>query len=342
MARNEAGLVLLIMLLFVIYGLASMNQAFPERAPEVTDGEDVRMYRSVIERTHNGEGYYEVVGDELGTRGYPTQPFLNWRLPTMSVIMGFFPSPVWGQWVLVVLGLVTLVWWFQVIDYESGFGYAMICSVLLCGHLLICLNEQGYFYHELWAGMLIAFSLAAHARQYIVVSLVAGVLATFIRELAFLYLLIMFAVAWNEKRNGEVLGWLGGITIFSVALVYHASIVSGLVSSSHVTNESWIQFGGWSFVLSTGYWNAYLMASPKWVLAVILPLALVGLAGWRGPGVRSALVLAGYFSVFLIAGRANNTYWGLMYASLVPLGVTYAIPAVVDLVRTCMERTHHR
>ncbi|WP_447968956.1 hypothetical protein [Nitrospira sp. M1] len=298
------------------------------------------MYHSVIVRIHNGESYYDVVGDELRTRGYASRPFFNWRLPTLALIMGNLPSPVWGQWIVMALGLLTLFWWFQVLDRESGFVLALFWSLLFCGQLLLCLNDKGYFYHELWSGMLIAFSLAAYARKWLLLSMMSGMLAVFIRELAVLYLFIMIVAAWKEKRNHELLGWLGGMAAFSLALACHAWVVSGLLTSSDIANESWIQFGGWPFVLSTGNWNAFLLVSPKWIVAVILPLALIGIAGWRGAtGGRSALVLCVYCSAFLIAGRVDNTYWGFMYAPLIPLGIIYAVPSLFDLTMNLWGRS---
>jgi len=341
MTAREAGCILVGIVLLIIYGLASINQAFPTRQQEATDGEDARMYSRVIDRIHAGENYYHIVGEELRSRGYASRPFFNWRLPTIAWTIGHLPGHEWGKWVLVILALCATLLWFQVLDREEGFLFAVAGSILLCGPLLLCLSDQGFYYHELWAGVLISLSLAARARGNIVMSVLAGSLAVLVRELALLYVLIMLIVAWKERQQGETLGWLGGLTVFSVALTWHASTVSGLLSSIDQVNESWVQFGGWSFVLSTGNWNAFLLAAPQWVVAIVLPLALLGLNGRRGAeGIRSSLTLVVYCVAYLIAGRMNNAYWGMMYAPLVSLGFLYALPSILDLTKSLLSQSH--
>ena len=334
MTRKEASLILLSVVLLIMYGLISLTQAFPPRERSETDGEDARMYQSIIDRVRGGESYYTVVGDELRTRGYASRPFFNWRLPTMAWMMSQLPKSEWGRWILVTLAFVTMILWIQVLDREVGFPFAAAGGLLLCGPIFLCLSGTGFYYHELWAGMMIALSLAAYARGYKGVGIVAGIFSLFIRELALPYVVIMFVMAWREKRTSEALGWLGGLTAFSLVLLYHGYFVSGLLTSMDQSNDSWIQFGGWPFVMSTGIWNAFLLIVPKWVVAVVLPLAIMGLFGWRGSvGLRVAGTVGIYCCAYLIAGRPDNSYWGLIYAPLVPLGLLYTIPSLLDLWR---------
>ena len=337
---NKEALCLLVgALLLIIYGFVSINQAFPPRPHEDTDGEDARMYASVIKRVHAGESYYQIVGEELRTRGYASRPFFNWRLPTMAWTIGHLPRAEWGKWILLVLSGISLLFWFQVMDQEVGFRLAVVGSIFLCGPFLLCFSEQGFYYHELWAGVMISLSLAAHARGYIMTSIITGTLAVFIRELALPFVLIMLFLAWKERRQGETLGWLTGVTAFSLALTYHASIVSGLLTPDDQINRSWVQFNGWPFVLSTGNWNVFLLIAPQWVVAIVLPLALLGMMGRQGAGgMRSSLTLMVYLLAFLVAGRTNNAYWGMMYAPLVSLGFLYAIPSLVDLAKSAYMR----
>lgn len=331
-SKKQAGFIVVGVCLLIVYGLISLTQAFPIRQQEETDGEDARMYSHVIDRIHAGENYYQIVGEELRSRGYASRPFFNWRLPTIAWTIGHFPNHEWGKWLLIILSFLAMLLWFQVLEREEGLLFALIGGVMLCGPLLLCFSEQGFYYHELWAGVMISLSLAARARGNIAASILAGSLAVLVRELALLYVLIMLIVAWKERQQGETLGWLGGLTVFSIALTWHASTVSGLLSSIDQVNESWVQFGGWPFVLSTGNWNAFLLAAPQWVVAIVLPLALLGLNGRRGAeGIRSSLTLGAYCVAYLIAGRMNNAYWGMMYAPLVSLGFLYAFPSVLDL-----------
>ena len=129
--NKEAICLLVGALLLMIYGFASINQAFPSRPHEDTDGEDARMYSRVIERIQAGEPYYHIVGEELRTRGYASRPFFNWRLPTIAWTIGHLPHAEWGRWLLIVLAGVSLLFWFQVMDREVGFRLAVVGSVFL-------------------------------------------------------------------------------------------------------------------------------------------------------------------------------------------------------------------
>ena len=104
--------------------------------------------------------------------------------------------------------------------------------------------------------------------------------------------------------------WVLGLTAFALFLIIHASIVTPLLSEADRTNV-WVRWGGWRFVLATADWNPWLILfSFKWIVAVMFPLALVGLTGWRGRlGYRVALTVIAYILVFMLVGRQDNAYW---------------------------------
>jgi len=79
----------------------------------------------------------------------------------------------------------------------------------------------------------------------------------------------------------------------------------------------WIQFGGLRFLLITRR-AGLLLGFPFWVAALYLPLAVLGLAGWRGPvGIRVTATLAAYLVAFSVVGAPSmNFYWGAIYAPL--------------------------
>jgi hypothetical protein len=79
----------------------------------------------------------------------------------------------------------------------------------------------------------------------------------------------------------------------------------------------WIQFGGLRFLLITSRAGLPL-GFPFWVAALYLPLAVLGLAGWRGPvGIRVTATLAAYLVAFSVVGAPSmNFYWGAIYAPL--------------------------
>ena len=121
---------------------------------------------------------------------------------------------------------------------------------------------------------------------------------------------------------------------------WHLAVARTLHEPGDLTRAGWIYFGGWPFVLETARQNILLVLAPNIVVAAVVCLALLGLAGPRNPWVsRAALIVGGYMASFLIVGwpgnavwGPGNAYWGLLYAPLLPLGVALAPLSLRDLV----------
>ena len=145
-------------------------------------------------------------------------------------------------------------------------------------------------------------------------------------------------MAWRERSYRELTFWLVGLVVYIIIFSIHLKIVSDFQMETDRVS-TWVALGGWPFVLSTAIWNLPLLFAPAWGVAVSLPLALLGLAGWgKAIGTRVALTVGAYLLVFLVIGRPNNWYWGLMYGPLLPLGWVFLLPAVSDLFRNTLRR----
>ena len=168
-----------------------------------------------------------------------------------------------------------------------------------------------------------------------VASLALGLLAALTRELAAPYLLVMIAMAWRDGERREAMAWAGALVVVGAALFVHAGAVGAQVRPGDLASQGWLKIGGWPFALQTLKWNAFLIAAPEWLVALIAPLALLGLAMWRGGiGDRLALTVFGYLAAFVFVGRAQNHYWGLLIAPLWPLGLLLAPKALLVLSQT--------
>ena len=53
----------------------------------------------------------------------------------------------------------------------------------------------------------------------------------------------------------------------------------------------WVAWGGSAFILSTCQWSPLLVALPRWAVALIVPVMLLGLAGWRDVGATRVALL---------------------------------------------------
>jgi hypothetical protein len=301
----------------------------PPSATSPTGGTDLRLYRSIVEQVHAGVNYYDAAGRELRAYGYPTGSVLNWRLPTYAWLIGSFPSPSWAQTLLIGLAIVTLLLAYGVMQAETGTVPAAMSVVLLLGVFQWCVDGDAFFAQELWAGVLMALSISAYARGRWKVGVAAGLAALFFRELAFPYCLIAAVLAWRGRRRAELLAWQGAFALYGILLTFHASEVLSRITAVDHLPESWIQFGGAPFLLSTCRMNVFLLELPRWISALYLPLSLLGLAALRGEsGLRIGVTAAVYVIAFSVVGQPFNNYWGLLLAPLLAFGIA-GVPAML-------------
>jgi hypothetical protein len=133
-----------------------------------------------------------------------------------------------------------------------------------------------------------------------------------------LLICVALIVTWpSRKYDGQL------IVLLMLAYAVHRFVCEWLrndTPADPLTN-AWVTFGGWCFVLATGRANLGLMLMPATAVAVALPALLVGLWRWGPDGHRVAITVSTFIGFFLVAGRPDNWYWGLMIAPLLPLGV---------------------
>jgi hypothetical protein len=275
------------------------------------------------------------VVSEHRARHYPLRPIVTVRLPTLAWIIGLL-GPDHAALLLRLLMIAALAAMTIRLRSVAGsrLGWAA-ATVLATGGMVLLTVPAMTYWHESWSALLIALSLALRSREHWGASLVVGIAAALLRELALPYLALMSVLAWREGGRKEAVGWALGILLFCAAMWAHAHSLSGLVTSIDATSPGWSSGGGWSFVLSLVQRCTVFLFLPLGVVALLVPLALIGWAGVRGGfGERAAMLLLGYLSAFTLLGRPDNFYWGLMIAPLLPIGLAFAPSAVGDLIRT--------
>lgn len=298
----------------------------------VADGSgDVALYNRIIEHVRGGESYYTAAIRELRNGNYPVRPFVAVRPPAHAMAMAALPDETMRRLLLTGLAIITLAawaWHWRGRDIAPAhYAFALIILATGVGPAFV---PNAYPLHEVWAGLLIALSLAVRRPDAWLASVLVGTGAALLRELAAPYLLAMAVVALAEGHRKEAAAWFAGIAVFAAVLAVHAFKVGALVTAADPVSPSWLQIGGWHFVLQTAQWNLLLQIAPNWLGAILVPLALLGLTASRGPlGRRLALIVAGYIAAFVFVGRDNNSYWGLIIAPLWPLGLLTAWPALV-------------
>lgn len=338
-----ARLALLVLLLLTLYGLAWVilhpSLAATPTSGSPTDKGDVALYRAIVGHMAAGEDYYAAVAREQHARGYATRPFLTWRLPTLAWIIDQLGENL-ALSLLRLLALLAILAWIQVMK-DTGMGrYATIAGGLLVyfNLVLVVLPSTVVYMHEVWAGTLMALSLALHRRWWLL-SVTFGLAALTVRELALPFALAMAFWAYRAEQWAEVVSWCLGVMAFAIGLIVHAGHVSEFIRPDALQGPSWLAFGGWPFLLKVNQWNLITLILGGVLSAIWVPLALLGAAASLDPlGRRLMLIVWGYSLAFLFVGRSNNGYWGLIYGPMVAISIVFAPMSLRDLWRAARPR----
>ena len=338
--RAAALAILLALLALIAYGLWLTAHAAPATPPaHAVNGP--KFYGAIVERLRAGEDYERAAVTELRAEGGPLKPFVTVRPPALALALSRLPGPLWGAIALKAAALTALIAWTICLSRLGSRAFWLGATlVVLTGLATPIVGANGiYLFHEAWAGILIAISLALRTDDRWRAAAVVGLMAALVRELAMPYLLVMALVALYERRRGEALGFALALAAAAGALAWHAAAETALTRPGDVASPGWFALDGWDFVLRTAEWSLVVAALGAWVAAVIVPLALVGAIDRPGGlGMRLALLLIGYSLGFMVIGRPSNAYWGLVTAPLMALGLCFAPQAVLDLARTAAGR----
>lgn len=332
LSRKQALLVASVTAAAITWCLIAAFSPMKSAQTIAANGSDLRLYRNIIECVHAREDYYEAAGREMRAAGYPTGSIFNWRPPLYAWQIGLLPTPTWAQVILAAVAAVTMVLSGAVMLRAGGIGMAAAGVFPLIGAFHWCIDGDAFLSQELWSGILIVLSVCAYARERWCLGLATGLLALFFRELALPYCLIALVLAWRGHRRAEVVVWMVGLGFYGVYMMLHVRAVTGHILPDDRLPTSWVQFGGADFLLRTCRMNACLFNAPLWLSALYLPIALLGLAGWRGEtGARLGLTAGAYVTAFAVVGQPFNDYWGLMDAPLLAFGFAAAPAALRDL-----------
>ena len=327
-------MVIIALIAVVVFGFMVCQPINPYNEEGKAKDGDFQLYQNIVEQIHTGKDYYSAADNELHKMGYATRSVFNWRLPVLAWLLGHLQSIRTGQILVFVLALISLLIWMTAF-YQKRYDLwqTFLGGMIISGPVIYSFMHGPVMFHEFWAGTLIALSLGAYARGWRIAAVISGLMALLLRELSLPFVCVMMVLAYMEGQRREALFWLIGILAFGGELLLHWSIVSKLITENDRTIQGgWIVFSGWPFVLRTAQMNVYLLAAPPWITAIIMPLSLLGLAGWRDElGLRVACTVGIYVLAFLMVGRPVNVYWGLMYNFVLPLGLLHAPAALRDL-----------
>ncbi len=308
-------------------------------AKRAQDQADVVLYETIVDGVRHGGNYYTITADALRSGDYPLKPFVTFRLPTLAVVLSVLPGPATRVLLYVLVLAVALAWWRRLKPAFARGPPRIVAMALLAGGLIAFVQADLAYFHEIWAGLFVALSLALRQRGRWVEAVAFGLVAVLIRETAAPYLAIMGGLALLEGERRETLGWSLALAILAAALLFHAEAVARVVRPLDPSSPGWSGLLGFGFFVRTVSISTALGLAPLWFAAPIVGLALFGWSAWRDPLALHALALfAVYAAILGIFGRVDTFYWGLLIAPTILVGLAFVPDGLRDLTAAALDK----
>lgn len=300
---------------------------------------DIGLYERVVAGMKGGDTYYGAASEAMRAGGYPLRPFLTMRLPALAALEAAIPGWSAIALLLALAALTAVAWASRVGIALSGLFPRAIMVMLLAASMLAFFQPGLVLFHEIWAGLLVALSLALRRPGRALEAIALGLAAMLIRETAALYALVMLVFAWREDRRGEALGWGIVLLIFGGVLALHAHAVAGVTGPLDPASPGWAAFNGPGFFLRALVTATAFQALPIALGAALATLALVGWASWDDAlGLRMFALLIAYGAALSVFARLDNFYWALMIAPVALVGLVFVPDALADLWHRALDR----
>lgn len=334
--RARLGLAALVLLLLAtLLALASAGPPPISHDPSnrAEDQADVVLYETIVQGLRGGGTYYTVAAQALRAGDYPMHPFVTFRLPTLAMVQAALPPMATPALLYLLVGGVVYAWYRRLRPALARPAARGIALALLAGGLVAFVQSQLASFHEIWAGLLIALSLAVRRDDRWVEAVAIGLIAMLIRETAALYVGIMAGMALAAGQRKEALGWVATLGVLAIVIALHAHAVDAVVRDTDPTSPGWAGLLGFGFFVKTMQVSTALALAPLWLAAPLVGLSLFGWAAWRDAlALRVLATLLGYAALLGLFGRVDTFYWGLMIAPLLLIGLAFAPDGVRDLV----------
>jgi hypothetical protein len=295
---------------------------------------DLEFYLELVEKIQNGQGYYDALASRLAKPNSQALSIFQWRQPTLATLIG--KSRVLEPWHLLLLAsaLAAVICTARTFLPKDRPIVFVVGTILLMGGAFSwsIYEPDAFLATEPWCEVLILFSLCAYARGWWKLGVLAAVAALALRELVLPYCLAMASIALWKRNRWELVAWAACLTVYAGFFWWHASEVAMRQAGTSTTIASWLHAPHLDFVLSSCAMNVFLRPLPPALLAIYLPIALIGLAGWPGETGRRLLLAASIYAIAFTFCRAAD-YWGYMYTAMLLLGALRSPPALRDLWR---------
>ena len=295
---------------------------------------DAGLYRGVIDRVRQGEGFYPATVREQIERGYPVRPAMTVREPSLTwfeVAVGGWRNAIYPMVVLAVVTGLAMIRRLEAIDNRRRFFlFSGLGALFALGPFVGPIQVTQ---HECWAGLLLVLSLAVRTSRRFALAIFFALIACLFRELAAPFLALMTVAAMTERRPREAGCWIVAGIAFGAVYAVHLWAVGRETVFGDPHSPGWFAHGGLTHVLETVRLTTFAGAGPD-VLSILL--LVFGLSGWasiRGPFANRVLGWMAFWVVAtMIVGRPENVVWGFIWTGPLVLGVVLLPGAIRDLV----------
>ena len=335
-----ARLVLGALAVLIAFSFTALLTADPTAgAPAPGEGGDLQLYAGIVDALRHGGNYYAIAADALRTNDYPLRPFVTFRLPTLAVLLASLPEWLVSALLYLLAGGTTLAWSARFTAALRRPLAVVAATLLLAAGCVAGWQVELAPFHEVWAGLLIALSLARWRPGRWTEAVGWGLAAALIRETTALYLLVMLALALRDGGWREAGGWAVAIVALAGVIAAHALAVAQVVGPLDPASPGWAGLLGPGFVVRTWQASTALLALPLVIAAPLVALALAGWTAWGEPvATRATATLAAYALLLATAGRLDTFYWGLLTAPVLLVGLAFAVDGVRDLFAAALDR----
>ena len=339
--RARAALTALVVLLALCLGALAVPEppALGAKQGGASQQTDLALYEGIIAGVRAGENYYNVAADALRAGHYPLRPFVTFRMPALATVLAAVPDWAGVAMLFALAAAVGLAWGTRLGAALPRAPQRIAAAILLLGSMLAFVQPGLVAFHEIWAGLLVALSLALRRPGRWMEAVAFGLAAMLIRETAALYVLVMAVFAWVEGDRREAFGWAAALALFAAALAAHAHAVAGVTGPLDPASPGWAGLLGFGFFVKALTLATALQLFPLWLGALLVGLALFGWASWDDPrALRMFAILAAYAAAIGIFARLDTFYWGLIVAPVLLVGLAFAPAGLNDLLRQALDR----
>lgn len=304
---------------------------------------DVALYESIVAAVAHGEDYYRAAADALRAGSYPLRPFLTFRMPGLAVVQGALPVLTILTLLYALAAATAWCWYRRIAEALPRWPARFAALVLLAAGMLAFVQSELMAFHEIWAGLLVALSLALRRPGRWVEAAAIAALAMLIRETAALYVMVMAALAFAEGHRREAAGWAAALGLFALALAAHAVAVHGVTGPLDAASPGWAGMNGFGLFVRAMTLATGVQLLPPALAAILIALALLGWASWRDPlALRALATFAAYAVAISLFARLDTFYWGLIIAPAFLIGLAFAPDGLRDLLVRALDRRRVR